>query len=231
MAQPAPVTITMWGYYDAANDTGRVYAQFRNDSSATINGRVVLVVTEDSIYGPSPNGDQWHNHVVRDYIPTASGQIVDVPAGDSVVIDQPLSFDPSWRRYMCEIITWIQDDNLQADSTKEIWQGGILKVADLTYVEEEVSDAVGLSDVLVSPNPCMSSTAFTFDISAEATYTITLYDVAGRVVKTLYGNATTGREVVQWDLCDNRGAAVSPGVYFYDFTTAGVHASGKVVVR
>lgn len=231
MAQPAPVTIAMWGHYDTAEDTGRVYTQFRNDSSATINGRVIVVVTEDSIYSPSPNGDQWHNHVARDYIPTHNGQVVSIPAGDSVVLDQPLSFDPSWQRYMCEIKTWIQDDSMQVDTTKEIWQGGILKVTDLTFIEEETSNDVVLSDVTVSPNPCISSTAFAFNISAGSAYTITLYDIAGRVVRTLHGNAITGSETVQWNLCDNSGDVVSSGVYFYDFTTEDLHSSGKVVVR
>ena len=231
MAQPAPVTITMWGHYVAADDTGRIYAQFRNDSSATISGHAYFVLTEDSLYRATSNGDLWHNHVPRDYIPNHLGVAVSVPAGDSVILDQPLSFDPSWQRHMCEIVTWIQDDNLQPDSTKEVWQGGILKVTDLADIEEEISDEVVLSDVTVMPNPCVSSTAFTFKISAGSAYTITVYDVTGRVVRTIHGNATTGSETVLWNLSDNSGDVVSSGVYFYDFAAAGLRTNGKVVVR
>ena len=231
MSQPAPVTITMWGHYVTADDSGRVYAQFRNDSSATISGHAYFVLTEDSLYRSTSNGDLWHNHVPRDYIPNHIGVAVSIPAGDSVVLDQPLSFDPSWQRHMCEIVTWIQDDNLQADSTKEVWQGGILKVTSLTFIEEEVSDEVVLSSVTISPNPCVTSTAFMFNLSPGSAYTITLYDIAGRVVRTLDGNAITGSESVQWNLRDNSGDVVSSGVYFYDFATEDLHSSGKVVVR
>jgi hypothetical protein len=231
MAQPAPVTITMWGHYVASEDTGRIYAQFRNDSSATISGHAYFVITEDSLYRVTSNGDQWHNHVARDYVPNHLGVVVSIPAGESLVVDQPLSFDPTWLRHMCEIITWIQDDNLQPDSTKEVWQAGILQVTDLTYVEEEVSDDIVVSDVTVLPNPCITSTAFTFNIAAGSPYMVTLFDVAGRAVRTLQGQASVGHESVQWNLLDDRGAPVPPGVYFYRFEGADQFASGKVVVR
>lgn len=135
MAQSAPVTITMWGHYVAADDSGRIYAQFRNDSSETIEGRVLFIVTEDSLYYATSNGDLWHNHVSRDYIPNHIGVYVSIPAGDSAIVDQPLYLDPDWQWYRCEIKTFIQSERLQPDSTKEVWQGGILKVTDLTFVD------------------------------------------------------------------------------------------------
>ncbi len=231
MAQPAPVTITMWGHYVAADDSGRIYAQFRNDSSATISGRVLFIVTEDSLYRLTSNGDQWHNHVARDYIPNHIGASVSIPAGDSVIVDQPLVLDPEWHRYRCEIVTFIQDEYLQPDSTKEVWQGGILKVTDLTFVEEEGSDEIAVPALTVMPNPCVTSTAFSFTLPVGSAYTIRLYDVTGRAVRTLEGRASAGNESVQWNLQDDVGVVVSPGVYFYRFETADLHARGKIVVR
>ena len=231
MNQPAPVTITMWGHYETTADTGRVYAQFRNDSTDAITGRVILVITEDSLYYAAPNGDVWHNYVARDYLPTQNGQIVSIPAGDSVTIDQPFSFAPNWQRYRCEFVTWIQDDSLAADSTKEVLQGGIIKATSLTGVEEEKSEEIISEKVTVQPNPCIMSTAFMFSLPSGEDYSIKIYDVLGRHVRTLHSIATGGRESAQWDLKNNKGSLVGAGVYFYCFESKTINKSGKIVVR
>lgn len=231
MNDPAPVTITMWGYYEINADTGRVYAQFRNDSTDAITGRVIFVITEDSLYYSGPNGDVWHNHVARDYLPTQNGQIVSIPAGDSVTIDQPFSFAANWLRYRCEFVTWIQNDSMTADSVKEIWQGGILKATALTGVEEEKTEEIISEKVTVKPNPCVMSTSFTFSLPSGEDYSINIYDVLGRHVRTLQSIANGGKESAQWDLKNNKGSLVGAGVYFYCFESKTISISGKVVVR
>ncbi len=231
MNQPAPVTITMWGHYETTADTGRVYAQFRNDSTDAITGRVVFVITEDSLYYSAPNGDVWHNHVARDYLPDQNGQTVSIPAGDSVTVDQPFNFDPDWLRYRCEIVTWIQNDSMTADSVKEIWQGGILKATALTCIEEEKSEEIISEKVTVVPNPCVMSTAFMFSLPSGEDYSINIYDVLGRHVRTLHSFATGGGESAQWDLKNNKGSPVGAGVYFYRFESKTISKSGKIVVR
>ncbi len=231
MNEPAPVTITMWGYYEPYADTGRIYAQFRNDSTDAISGRVIFVITEDSIYYAAPNGDVWHNYVARDYLPNQGGEIVEIPAGDSVTVDQPFSFDQDWERYKCEIVTWIQDDNMQADSTKEILQGGILKATALTNIEEEKSEEIISEKVTVIPNPCVTSTAFMFSLSAGEDYQINIYDVLGRHLRTLQGISAGGMESAQWDRKNTKGSLVGAGVYFYRFESKTINTSGKIVVR
>lgn len=231
MNQPAPVTITMWGHYETTADTGRVYAQFRNDSTDAITGRVMFVITEDSLYYTAPNGDVWHNYVARDYLPTHNGQMVSIPAGDSVTIDQPFNFAANWQRYRCEFVTWIQDDNMQADSTKEILQGGILKATALTGIEEEKSEEMISEKVTALPNPCVMSTSFIFSLPVGEDYSINIYDVLGRRVRTLRSIATGGRESAQWDLKNNGGSLVSAGIYFYRFESKSVTTTGKIVVR
>ncbi len=231
MNQPAPVTITMWGHYETGADTGRVYAQFRNDSTDAINGRVIFALTEDSLYYTAPNGDVWHNHIARDYLPNPTGQVVNIPAGDSVTLNQPFSFDPGWLRYRCELVTWIQNDIMTADSIKEIWQGGILKATELTGVQEEESDEIISDKVTAAPNPCVMSTAFMFSLPAGVDYQIGIYDVAGRHVRTLQGTSEGGKESAQWDRKNERGSLAGAGVYFYRFESKTINTTGKLVVR
>ena len=86
--QPAPVAESLWGMYIPGRGDGTVYAQFRNDSSASITGRVYFVIVEDSCYYVAPNGDVWHNDVARDYLPDQLGETVTIAAGDSVTFSR-----------------------------------------------------------------------------------------------------------------------------------------------
>ena len=232
MNQPAPVTVTMWGDYSQTDGTGMINAQFRNDGSTTLSGRVLYVITEDSIYyAQAPNGDVWHNHVARDYIPNYTGQSVSIPAGDSVTVAYPFTIQAGWDENRCEIITMFQDTQFQADSTKEVWQGGIKPVMDLIGVEEYESDVMPVYAVTSIPNPCVSNTSFQFELPFGTDYSIDIYDVSGRRLRSLSGVTHQTEGSVNWDLTNDQGAKVGAGVYLYRFTSEVLNTSGKVVVR
>ncbi len=230
MSQPAPVTITMAGYYNPGSRNGVVEATFRNDSTDTIAGRVILVITEDSLYYSVSNGDQWHNHVARDYLPTSSGQRVNIPAGDSVTVTQVFTIQSDWNPGKCDIITWIQNDSIQADSTKEIWQGGVIKVVALG-IEEERVDQNQIQRINPVPNPFLEKTRFSFCLPAGVGYRITIYDVSGRHIRRLKGLSSGDRELVTWNRKDDAGSRVGSGVYLYTFESDIINTSGKLIVR
>jgi hypothetical protein len=231
LAQSAPVTITMWGDWWPLQGTGTVYAQFRNDSTATLNGRVIFVVTEDSIYTPNLAGDPWHNHVARDYLPTQIGETVSIPAGDSLTLSRTFSLDTLWNPDMIEFVAWIQDLNMNpSDSTIEIWQGGILDITELG-VEEYGNNEIAASLITPTPNPCVSGTRFAFTLPAGDAYRITFYDVSGRKVHTMYGIASGNEETVNWNLTNEQGTRVSAGVYLYRFESTEIETTSKVVVQ
>lgn len=230
MMHDAPVTLTMGGIFSANEDTGRVYAHFRNDSTDTITGRVIFVITEDSLFYPSPNGDLWHNHVPRDYVPDHNGQVVSIAPGDSLTIDQFFSLDTLWNDEMCEIVTWIQNDSMSADSIKEIWQGAMIKVTDLTGIHEQETNVVR-SRVDAYPNPCARDITFMLDIPSRSAYTLILYDVLGRPVRRFSGTAPVGRHEVTWNLLDMAGRKVGTGIYFYYLKHKDTQVHGKIVVR
>ncbi len=66
------------------------------------------------------------------------------------------------------------------------------------------------------PNPFRESVGFRFGVAADARWvSITVHDLAGRVVKTLeYGMRGTGRHDVEWDGTNVGGQRVASGVYF-----------------
>jgi len=230
MNQASPVTITMGGEYSPTDGSGTIYAQFRNDSTATINGRVIFVITEDSLYYAAPNGDNWHNHVARDYLPNQNGQTVSIPAGNSVTVSQPFTIQSGWNVDKCEIVTWIQNDVMQPDTTKEIWQAGMIKVTNIG-IKETNHREISTRAVNPIPNPCVEGTRFVFSLPEGVEYRINLFDVTGRRIRTLKGTATGNTESVKWQLRDDKGSLVGSGVYLYRFESDRINTTGKVVVR
>jgi hypothetical protein len=87
------------------------------------------------------------------------------------------------------------------------------------------------------PNPFNPSTKIEYWVpespraGARSSVNVTVYDVSGARVKTLVsGPKTAGHYVAQWDGRDDRGTAVSSGIYFYRMTTAGFASTRKMVL-
>lgn len=229
MDDEAPVTMTMDGAYSAGDDTGTVFVNIRNDSTAAISGRVIIVITEDNLFYSAPNGVMIHNSVPRDYIPDDSGTAVTIPAGDSVTVTRAFVTSPSWVDANLNLLAWIQNDNMQPDSTKEIWQSATVKLVELGVAEHGTPAARSI--LRPAPNPCVDGTSFLFSLAPGERYSIRLFDITGREIRTYTGLARGTRERVYWNLKDKHGDAAAQGVYFYRFTNGGSAATGKIVVR
>lgn len=231
MAVESPVTITMWGDWWPAQGTGTVYAQFRNDSNDALGGRVLFVVTEDSCYYPGGNGDVWHNHVARDYIPNHIGEPVSIAPGDSITLSANFTLGTSWNPEKIKFVTFIQDTALQLEDTIiQIWQGGILDIDELG-IEEFGNTQIASANIAPIPNPCTDGTRFSFTLSTGAHYRITLYDITGRKIQEIDGIASGSEENVEWNVRNEQGVRVSSGVYLYRFESDEIGTTGKIVVR
>lgn len=216
--------ILMWGTYGSGS--GTINARFYNDSTASVTATVYFVITEDSCYYAAPNGDQWHNHVARDYVPNQVGQQVTIPSGDSITVTQNFTIQSAWNVNRCNIITWIQNS-----STREVYQAGKIKVTDLTAVEENEQDNLVKKEILSLPNPCVNGTKFQFNIGAGTQWKIIIFDVLGRPIQQIDGVGNAQNQIVEWNLKDNKGNRVKSGVYFYRFISAELNSTGKIVVR
>jgi hypothetical protein len=76
------------------------------------------------------------------------------------------------------------------------------------------------------PNPFNPETTISFDLHSEGVITLTVYDLAGQVIRTLIDQQpmAAGRYKSVWDGRDGSGALVGSGVYLYqiragDFTS------------
>ncbi len=81
------------------------------------------------------------------------------------------------------------------------------------------------------PNPFSPHTKIDFAIPGKSQVELAVYDVGGRLVRTLVeGMRDPGRYAVQWDGRDGGGRRVAAGVYFYRLTTGAETLTRKMTV-
>jgi hypothetical protein len=81
------------------------------------------------------------------------------------------------------------------------------------------------------PNPFNPTTVIQYDLVAASKVSLRVYDVSGRLVRTLVDdNRPAGRQSAVWDGMDNSGNRVSSGVYFYRLETGAVVFTRKMVL-
>jgi hypothetical protein len=81
------------------------------------------------------------------------------------------------------------------------------------------------------PNPFNPTTTIRFDVGAPAHVTLGVYDVSGRLVRTLIDrDMPPSRQAVVWDGVNSRGELVSSGVYLYRLTAGSFSAVRKMVM-
>jgi len=82
-----------------------------------------------------------------------------------------------------------------------------------------------------SPNPMRQRTVIRFDLAAPGKVKLTVVDVCGRLVKTLVdGVRAAGEHSAPWDATNDRGDAVTAGVYFYRLDAPGFSGTKKIVI-
>ena len=81
------------------------------------------------------------------------------------------------------------------------------------------------------PNPFNPATKIEYSLASRARVRLRIYDVRGNPVAELVdGSVPEGPHEVTWDGRDDRGRAVSSGVYFYQLEVAGAAASRRMVL-
>ena len=84
------------------------------------------------------------------------------------------------------------------------------------------------------PNPFNPTTTINFNVQVDGIVTLKIYDITGRLVKTLVNNEfkssgnTNGYDVM-WDGTDNFGVGVSAGLYLYNLQSADMNVTKKMI--
>jgi hypothetical protein len=81
------------------------------------------------------------------------------------------------------------------------------------------------------PNPFNPTTSIHFGVREKGHVTLRVYDVSGRLVRTLVDEVReAGHYHAAWDGTNNRGSSVASGVYFYRMRANGFGKTRKMVM-
>ena len=165
------------------------------------------------------------------YIDTIQGEISYMQTwsndNSKVAIGSALSF---WGSIApIQIYDFVNDTiTVLSDSTMPLfWLGGQeLKIS-------ENFDVIPLDYFLKQnyPNPFNPITSLRYDLPNDGFVNITVYDMMGRIVKTLVnGSQTAGFKSVQWNATNDRNEPVSAGLYLYTIQAGSLIQTNKIVL-
>ena len=81
------------------------------------------------------------------------------------------------------------------------------------------------------PNPFNPITSLRYDLPQDGLVNITIYDMMGRIVKTLVnGSQTAGHKSIQWDATNDRNESVSAGLYLYTIQAEEYRKTRKMIL-
>jgi hypothetical protein len=81
------------------------------------------------------------------------------------------------------------------------------------------------------PNPFNPVTTLRYDIPENAFVNIRIYDLKGRLVNTLVSKEqTAGYKAIKWAGVDDKGKAVSAGIYLYEIQAGNFRETKKMVL-
>ncbi len=129
------------------------------------------------------------------------------------------------------------------NDTEEVVEWGLLSVDEmmiafgLFYAGEELKNNKNnmLPDKTLLhtnfPNPFNPITRLRYDLPIDSQVDISVFDLHGRIVKTLVNSVqTAGFKTVKWDATDTNNKPVSAGLYFYTIQTNNFTETKKMIL-
>ena len=81
------------------------------------------------------------------------------------------------------------------------------------------------------PNPFNPITTLDYDLPEDVLVNITIFDMMGRVVKTIVNNQqNAGFKSVRWNATNDNGSPVSAGLYLYKIQAGEFRQTKKMVL-
>ncbi len=81
-----------------------------------------------------------------------------------------------------------------------------------------------------APNPSLGIVNIKYSLSKSANVSLRIYDITGRVVKTLVATKKkTGIHTLKWNGKNDAGTKLANGIYFYGFKSDEYHKTGKII--
>jgi len=153
----SPLDIGLTVTYDTVSRNGTLTIVVRNTSGSAVSGQLHTALIESHIYYPWQGMDSLQD-VERTMLPSASGEAVTIPAGDSVVRTRNFTINSGWVAKNCELVVFVQDN-----SSREMFQGAAIAV-----LPKPTLRFVGYQPVLPVPDTTVNLTVGLRNIGGAA---------------------------------------------------------------
>jgi hypothetical protein len=135
----------------------------------------------------------------------------------------------TWRTYVYDVYTWPGNVSKGwfpcSPSEASIAITAIARDSAVEVLDNELS--IATPSITTMPNPSSGTTWFHFQLPQQASAQIRVYDLSGRLVRTLVDETLSpGSHYIQWDCRNGRGHQVARGVYYYQ-----LNVNGQSVMR
>ena len=106
-----------------------------------------------------------------------------------------------------------------------------ISVFDNSSVSIQRIDNFSFNNIYNYPNPFNPVTTLRYDLPEDAMVNITIYDMIGRVVKTMVNSQQdAGFKSVRWNATNDNGSPVSAGLYLYTIQAGEFRQTKKMVL-
>jgi hypothetical protein len=213
----------------SVTDEGTVVSIMLINNASTLKGARLLVETADGCEIVSAvKGDAIarRGDVFFGKIPAFNGMEICVAA---LGIDKPLAGSGEIAKILVKSKGMVSVSLAEAE-VRDIENRQFVLEGTGSYEGPEIPVADNLSQNF--PNPFNPATTVAFDLARSATVRIGIYDVSGRLVRTLVDRSMeAGSHEVGWNGTNNAGISVPSGLYFYRMMTSeGFTATRKMIL-
>jgi hypothetical protein len=193
------------------------------DASGTLppsNYVLHVGVVESELIYTGPNGDPRHEQVLRKMYPNASGESMNIQAGQTKYFTRKISWNSNWKVEKSELVVFIQ-----SNSTKTVMQANKSNMQTLTSVEE--NEMLPTEFILYQnyPNPFNPETVFSYQLPKASQVSLKVYDILGREIASLVeGHKEAGFYNTKFSMLNSD---ISNGIYFYKLQATPIDGSGQ----
>ena len=154
-------------------------------------------------------------------------------------INDTLTIDLHFGNYFVEVVTFLCDGNVIDFNSQ---QTNLFRIGtDFDDCEDYNGQQLDISNAINTPvqlrlnqnypNPFNPTTSLAYDLPEDALVNITIYDMMGKVVRTLINmEQTVGYRSVQWNGTNDNGSPVSAGLYLYTIQAGDYSQTKKMVL-
>jgi hypothetical protein len=187
------------------------------------------VIVEGSTDGVTwqPVADGWDARDQASWFAAYNGS---QPGSGSMYVNRSIDLHNTFAMGEVVLLRW----RLSSDGNVTSWGWAIDNIVVTASGPTGIGDTPAPPAVTLNqnyPNPFNPATTIRFDLPRSGVTALKVYDVSGRLVRTLIdGSRPRGSQTQDWDGTDNKGQRVASGVYFYRLTFGDIVQQRKMVL-